>query len=66
VTARGNETGVGDLARRVAHRREQHDHSELEQLAKLGIELWAGSAGCDAVIRITTAGISGRNSRKQG
>ena len=42
------------------------NQSELEQFATLGIEPWAGSAGRDAVIRIKTAGISGRNIRQQG
>jgi hypothetical protein len=40
----------------TGHAARVDDHSELEQLARLGIEPWAGSAGRDAVIRIKTAG----------
>lgn len=37
--------------------------SELEQLAQLGIDPWAGGT-CEAIIRIETSEISGRNIRQ--
>jgi hypothetical protein len=41
------------------------DPSELEQLARLGIEPWPGGRR-DAVIRIETAEMSGRVIRQKG
>lgn len=50
----------------TGHAARVDDPYQLERLAQLGIEPWAGEAGRDALIRIKTTEISGRNIRQQG